>query len=53
MYMVVNGISDRVKKDLDVQNNLYGEQIVTDLRPVAGKSAANLVNYLKTLLIVN
>ena len=38
--MVVNGISDRVKKDLDVQNNLYGEQIVTDLRPVAGKSAA-------------
>ena len=40
MYMRVDDISDRVKKDLDVQNNLFGEQFTTDLRPVAGKSAA-------------
>jgi len=40
MYMTVDDINDRVKKDLDVQNNLFGEQFVTDLRPVAGKSAA-------------
>ena len=39
--MTVDDINDRVKKDLDVQNNLYGEQFVTDLRPVAGKAAAN------------
>jgi len=40
MFMKAEKISDRLKKDLDVKSNLYGEQFITDLRPVAGKSAA-------------
>jgi len=40
MFMKAEEIDDRLKKDLDVQNNLFGEQFITDLRPVAGKSAA-------------
>ena len=40
MYVNATEIDDRLKKELDVQNNLFGEQFITDLRPVAGKSAA-------------
>ena len=40
MFMKAEEVNDRFKKDLDVQNNLFGEQFITDLRPVAGKSAA-------------
>ena len=40
MIINANEIDDRIKKELDVQNNLFGEQFITDLRPVAGKSAA-------------
>ena len=40
MFMKAEEVNDRFKKDLDIQNNLFGEQFITDLRPVAGKSAA-------------
>ena len=40
MYLKANEVEDRFKEKLDVQNNLFGEQFITDLRPVAGKSAA-------------
>ena len=40
MYMNADEIDDRIKENLDVKNNLFGEQFITDLRPVAGKSAA-------------
>jgi|TARA_A100001011_G_scaffold246565_1_gene254819 hypothetical protein len=40
VYVNATEIDDRLKKELDVQNNLFGEQFITDLRPVAGKSAA-------------
>jgi hypothetical protein len=38
--MKAEDIDDRFKKELDVKNNLFGESFITDLRPVAGKSAA-------------
>jgi len=38
--MNADEIDDRIKENLDVKNNLFGEQFITDLRPVAGKSAA-------------
>ena len=37
--MNANDISDRIKRQLDIQNDLFGNQFITDLRPVAGKSA--------------
>ncbi len=40
MNINANEINDRIKEELDVQNNLFGEQFITDLRPSAGKSAA-------------
>ena len=38
--MKANEISDRIKEELDVRNDLFGNQFISDLRPVAGKSAA-------------
>ncbi len=40
MFLKANEIPDRIKPQLDIQNNLFGEQFCIDLRPVAGKSAA-------------
>ena len=40
MLLKANEIPDRIKPQLDIQNNLFGEQFCADLRPVAGKSAA-------------
>jgi hypothetical protein len=38
--MKIDNIPDRIKIELDVRNDLFGDQFVSDLRPVAGKSAA-------------
>ena len=40
MFIDAKILNDRIKPQLDIQNNLFGEQFCTDLRPVAGKSAA-------------
>jgi|TARA_R110002167_G_scaffold122845_3_gene301526 hypothetical protein len=40
MHMKIDNIPDRIKIELDVRNDLFGDQFVSDLRPVAGKSAA-------------
>jgi len=40
MYTNADEIPDRIKPQVDIQNDLFGEQFCTDLRPVAGKSAA-------------
>ena len=40
MYIKANEISDRIKEELDVRNDLFGDQFISDLRPVAGKSAS-------------
>ena len=39
MYINANEIPERMKTNLDVKNDLFGNQFVTDLRPVAGRSA--------------
>ena len=39
MHMKIENIPDRIKIELDVRNDLFGDQFVSDLRPVAGKSA--------------
>ena len=36
----VDDMSDRIKKELDVKNDLFGGQFITNLTPSAGKSAA-------------
>ena len=38
--MDIKYIPDRIKPKLDIRNDLFGNQFVPDLRPVAGKSAA-------------
>ena len=40
MFIKANEISDRIKEELDVRNDLFGDQFISDLRPVAGKSAS-------------
>jgi len=40
MFIKANEISDRIKEELDVKNDLFGDQFISDLRPVAGKSAS-------------
>ena len=40
MFLKANEISDRIKEELDVRNDLFGDQFISDLRPVAGESAA-------------
>ena len=40
MYINAKDIDDRFKSEIEIKNNLFGEQFITDLRPVAGKSAA-------------
>ena len=42
--MNANDISDRIKRQLDIRNDLFGDQFITELRPVAGKSAAKSGN---------
>ena len=40
MYMNTDNIPDRIKLQLDVRLDLFGDEYVSDLRPVAGGSAA-------------
>ena len=40
MYINAKDIDDRFKSEIEIKNNLFGEQFITDLRPIAGKSAA-------------
>ena len=40
MYMDVKEIPDRLKSKLDVRRDVFGKEYVSDLRPSAGKSAA-------------
>ena len=39
MYINANEIPERMKPNLDIRNDLFGEQFVQDLRPCAGRSA--------------
>ena len=48
--MNANDISDRIKRQLDIQNDLFGNQFITDLRPVAGKSAAKSGNLFEDIV---